>query len=346
MDKVLTVIVAVYNVEKYIRKCLDSLIVSEELMQKVEVLVINDGTPDNSAKIAREYEKKYPESFKVIDKENGGPGSAWNLGVKVATGKYIRFLDSDDWLVNTQMFINKLEDYDVDIVFTDWYDYFVQNDNLVLHSLMSVMVPDIIFKVKEYDWSRTNNLYISNALTNFHRCTYRTTILQEHKNIFIERQMYADMPLYVLPLCCSETFVYFEFPLYCYLHGREEQSIDRKKVVKNYISLIASNKHTVMLYRSLPVCNDNVNNKIINIIDRTTTEHLKILKYLSYNSFYNQMNSFILWLREFFPEYKGDFYIKAFLISPVICWILYHYIQPITHPLIKYIRSLFLFVRK
>ena len=96
MNKLLTVVVPVYKVERYINKCLDSLILPDEQMDLVEVIVVNDGTPDQSAVMAKEYERRFPNSFRVIDKENGGHGSAWNRGVAEATGKYLRFLDSDD----------------------------------------------------------------------------------------------------------------------------------------------------------------------------------------------------------------------------------------------------------
>ena len=68
-------------------------------MERLEVLVINDGTPDNSAIMAKEFEKKYPQTFKVIDKENGGHGSAYNKGLELATGKYIRFLCLQDLII-------------------------------------------------------------------------------------------------------------------------------------------------------------------------------------------------------------------------------------------------------
>ena len=72
----------------------------EELMNKLEVIIVNDGTPDNSAEMSREYVKRYPLTFRQIDKENGGHGSAWNVGLKESTGYYLRFLDSDDLLTN------------------------------------------------------------------------------------------------------------------------------------------------------------------------------------------------------------------------------------------------------
>ena len=67
-DRLLSVVVPVYKVELYIRKCLDSLIVPEQWMSRLEVLVVNDGTPDRSAEMARDYEVRYPSTFRVIDK--------------------------------------------------------------------------------------------------------------------------------------------------------------------------------------------------------------------------------------------------------------------------------------
>ena len=116
MGKLLSVIIPVYKVEPYINKCLDSLIIEPELMDKMDVLIINDGTPDNSAEMSREYVKRFPAVFRQIDKENGGHGSVWNLGVKEAYGKYVKFLDSDDWLENVDVMIQKLEQTDADLI--------------------------------------------------------------------------------------------------------------------------------------------------------------------------------------------------------------------------------------
>ena len=84
MEKLLTIVIPVYKVEAYINKCLDSLIIDPALMEKMDVLIVNDGTPDNSAEMSREYVKRFPGVFRQIDKENGGHGSVWNLGVREA----------------------------------------------------------------------------------------------------------------------------------------------------------------------------------------------------------------------------------------------------------------------
>ena len=96
MGKILSVSIASYNVEKFIRKALDSCCVPE-IMDRLEVLVVNDGSTDSTLEIAREYEEKYPQTFRVIDKKNGGYGSTVNASIKAATGKYFRLLDGDDW---------------------------------------------------------------------------------------------------------------------------------------------------------------------------------------------------------------------------------------------------------
>ena len=108
MKKILTVLIPVYNTEKYIKRCLDSLI-DESIIDNIEILIVSDGSKDNSILIAKDYEKKYPNSIKIIEKENGGHGSTINKGLEIATGKYFRVLDSDDWF-NTSDFV-KLVNY-------------------------------------------------------------------------------------------------------------------------------------------------------------------------------------------------------------------------------------------
>ena len=86
-NKNLTIIIPTYNMQEYLQKCLSSLIVKKGL-ETLEVLVVNDGSKDNSSIIAHEFEAKYPGVFRVIDKENGNYGSCINRGLKEATGKY------------------------------------------------------------------------------------------------------------------------------------------------------------------------------------------------------------------------------------------------------------------
>lgn len=92
--KKISIIVAVYNVEKELRRCLESLV--NQTFKDIEILVVNDGSPDNSQAIIDEYVEKYPDMVKSYVKENGGVSSARNFGLKRANGEYITFIDSDD----------------------------------------------------------------------------------------------------------------------------------------------------------------------------------------------------------------------------------------------------------
>lgn len=114
--KKISVIVPVYNVEKYIEKCLQSL--SKQTMQDFEIIIVNDGTKDNSEKVIKKYIEEYQElDIKYLKKENGGLASARNYGVKHATGKYLSFLDADDYIdENLYRNLERYIDEDIDVI--------------------------------------------------------------------------------------------------------------------------------------------------------------------------------------------------------------------------------------
>lgn len=90
-----SIVVPIYNVEKYLEKCLDSL--ANQTLKDIQIILVNDGSTDNSGEIAKEYAEKYKKML-YIEKENGGLSDARNYGMKYATGDYIAFLDSDDYI--------------------------------------------------------------------------------------------------------------------------------------------------------------------------------------------------------------------------------------------------------
>ena len=98
MEKILSIVIPVYNVEKYIDRCIQSII-NNLNFEDVEVVLIDDGSKDNSAKICMKYQKKY-KNIVLFKKENGGASDARNFGIEKATGKYIWFVDSDDKIDN------------------------------------------------------------------------------------------------------------------------------------------------------------------------------------------------------------------------------------------------------
>jgi glycosyltransferase involved in cell wall biosynthesis len=111
---IVSVIVPVYNVEKYLSKCLDSII--EQEYKNLEIIIVDDGTPDNSGKIADDYAEK-DERVRVIHKTNGGVASARNVGMDAATGEFILFVDSDDWIskdhISHFMYLQSIDNADM-----------------------------------------------------------------------------------------------------------------------------------------------------------------------------------------------------------------------------------------
>ena len=111
----ISVIIPVYNTEKYIEKCLESL--AEQIMQDFEVIIVNDGSKDNSKDVIKNYMKSSKLNIKYLEKENGGLASARNYGVERASGTYISFLDSDDYLdKNTFSELEKYIDENIDLI--------------------------------------------------------------------------------------------------------------------------------------------------------------------------------------------------------------------------------------
>ena len=221
VSKLLTVVVPVYKVEPYINKCLDSLLVPAGQMEKLEVIVVNDGTPDRSAEMAREYEKRYPGTFRVIDKENGGHGSAWNRGLKEATGKYLRFLDSDDWF-DTGEFVRLmilLETLDVDLVLSHYNRYYVETGEFIKHPMFQDS-GDYTFTIEEFPWEK-----LSWEGMNFWGSTYRTQMLQKEYPLFMEGVFYDDAILFLSPVYLCKTIHVFDATIYNYLIGRPGQTM-------------------------------------------------------------------------------------------------------------------------
>jgi glycosyltransferase involved in cell wall biosynthesis len=120
----ISIIIPVYNVEDYIGECLSSIPLS--IAEKLEIIVVNDGTQDNSMSVAKEFANKNAElNISLLNKENGGLSSARNMGILAATGKYIVFLDSDDMLEAVQFtkLVDLLQNSDSDIVIGDYYKF-------------------------------------------------------------------------------------------------------------------------------------------------------------------------------------------------------------------------------
>lgn len=326
-SKLLTVVVPVYKVEKYINKCLDSLIVPKDQMAQLEVIVVNDGTPDNSAALAKEYERRFPEVFHVIDKENGGHGSAWNRGVHEATGKYLRFLDSDDWLSNFSVFLKQLSICDSDLVFTNvCVDYEDTGKSDVF--VNTKLIPMKEYNANTLDWKGTSPLYRGMNYTNFHTCTYKTSLLKRCHPLFLEKIFYDDEILLVMPLCMADTFMCVDVTLYHYLLGREGQTMNASVRAKNLAFLVKSEKAMIDFYARHPVASKTKDLELRRILEFKIKILLVDMLRLSYNDSKCQMRDFMAFVHEKYPMYDGGTLHRLYRVSFPLCWLLYHFIRP------------------
>lgn len=97
-NKLLSIIIPTYNMEKYLDKCISSLTdIDASLLELLDILIIDDGSKDSSLSIANDYQRRFSNSIRVFDKSNGNYGSCVNMGLSHATGKYVKILDADDY---------------------------------------------------------------------------------------------------------------------------------------------------------------------------------------------------------------------------------------------------------
>lgn len=255
MDKILTIIIPTYNMEKYLRHCLDSLIVPN--MEKVEVLVINDGSKDSSSVIGHEYQDKYPQTFRVIDKENGNYGSCVNRGLKEATGKYVKVLDADDSFDKTAFtaFIDKLHEIDSDLILTDFVTV-DEGGKVTSKSIYSDTYKNIP-QGKVFDFVDFLNQPDYTFYGQMHGFTYRTQLIQDMNYHQTEGISFTDQEWVLKPVTKVKTCTYLHITLYLYLVGREGQTVKSyaksvnqiDKVIDNMIVFYYTNERNVQSYR-------------------------------------------------------------------------------------------------
>ena len=221
--KLLTISIAAYNVEKYIANTLGSLIKSRYI-DELEVLVIDDGSNDNTYKIANEYEKKYPNTIKVVHKNNGGYGSTVNYSLSVATGKYFKLLDGDDFFDNDGLdkLVDEIRKSNVDIIFNTY----------------NKVYSDKSIKRVDFNNIRYNDdLNISDININYyiamHAFTFKTNVLKSSGLVLKQNILYTDCYYTAIPLKEVHKVRFLNFPVYNYRIGDIGQSISRKVRLKH-----------------------------------------------------------------------------------------------------------------
>ena len=213
MTEKITVIVPVYNVEHYLNKCLDSLI--NQTYKNLEIIVINDGSTDNSGKICQEYAQK-DNRIIYIEKENGGQSEARNMGLDRMTGSYVTFVDSDDWVEPdyVEVLYNKLIDYQADIAVGNYYSYNEQEGIFYFHIFGDSYYEKVYDNVSIFE-----NLYESQEMKSFSLISvwgklYRVDLVK-HLRFDIGKlgeDGYLNQKIYLL----AEKTIYLNKGLYAY----------------------------------------------------------------------------------------------------------------------------------
>ncbi|QLH74229.1 MAG: glycosyltransferase family 2 protein [Methanomassiliicoccales archaeon] len=183
----ISVIVPIYNTSEYLPKCIDSLLA--QTIKDIEIILINDGSKDNSLEIMKSYQSRYPEKIKIIDQENQGQGAARNEGIKASTGRYIMFLDSDDEYVPNacEMLFWVAKKYCCDMVV-----------GRIAWNLNSKIIPQESHEKKLVKYLSRRFINIRNDQSAMFMnivCTlYSSQLLKENNIMFPEGVFWEDMP--------------------------------------------------------------------------------------------------------------------------------------------------------
>ncbi|WP_051508988.1 glycosyltransferase family 2 protein [Xylanibacter oryzae] len=217
MNKTISIVIPTYNMEKYLDRCLSSLLIERE--DDIEVLIVNDGSKDSSLTIAQKYASMYPSTFIIIDKPNGNYGSCINAALKVATGKYIKILDADDAFnsSNFNLMVGVLANIDVDMILTDFVRvYGVGKDEIESFNLQK----DSVLNFTEI----TNNRDVAKIM--MHSVTYKLENLLKIGYKQSEGIFYTDNEWIFLPISTVRKVYYIKKPIYLYTLNREGQSVN------------------------------------------------------------------------------------------------------------------------
>lgn len=228
MPKV-SIIVPVYNMEKYIEKCLDSLV--NQTLNDIEIVVVNDGSSDNSQRIIDKYVKKYPNKVKSYIKTNGGLGSARNYGIKKATSNYIMFVDSDDYieLNMAELLYNKVIMHNSDMAICELFS--VNEDYKIIDK----------FSISLYNGCKNNLKYILFNNVSVWNRIYKKSIIINNNLEFRSGIWYEDIDFIIKYLTLSKKIEVVNEPLYNYLI-RNGSIMNNKNLFKNLDIILSFNE--------------------------------------------------------------------------------------------------------
>jgi glycosyltransferase, group 2 family protein len=286
--KKVSVIIPVYNVENYLRKCLDSLV--NQTLKDIEIIVVNDGTTDNSQEIINEYVKKYPKKVVSIIQENGGQGAARNTGLLHAKGEYIGYVDSDDYVEENmyEELYKKAKEEDSDIV--------ICGNNVVKENYELFSKEDVD---KEF---LLGKMAVWNKI-------YKKNIIVDNKIQFRSKVWYEDLDFTMKVYFSSKKISYVDKPLYNYLL-REGSTMNNNNIKRN-LELIEAFDSLI------DYCKDKkIYNKAKDEIEFLCIYHMYIFattRVLNTNNKYKDkieiINKFKNYINSNFPNFKQNKYL-------------------------------------
>ena len=241
--KLLTVTVPCYNSQDYMEKCIQSLLPGGN---RVEIIIIDDGSKDNTGKIADEYARKFPDIVRVIHQENGGHGEGINQGLKHATGTYFKVVDSDDWLDTAALktVLAKLQTLAArgtapDLMICNYvYEHVEDNTS------HTVRYTNVFPENRLFTWMHVGHFRPDQNLL-MHSVMYRTEVLRECGMVLPKHTFYVDNIFVYQPLPYVKSMYYMDLDLYRYFIGRADQSVNESVMVKRVDQQLRVTKHMI-----------------------------------------------------------------------------------------------------
>ena len=230
--KYISFVVPCFNSEAYMEKCIDSLLLGKD---DIEIIIIDDGSTDSTGKIADSYQKKYPNIVKAIHQKNGGHGEGINTGLKHATGKYFKVIDSDDWADPKayKELLKKIKKIDADLIVTNYVYSFngARKDQVIKFN--NVFKPD-----KEITWDETGRWNLT-QYPSLHSLMYKKSVLDQAKIKLPKHVFYEDNLFIYLPLPYTKTIHYLDIDFYRYYIGRPDQSVQKCQQISKSLDHVA-----------------------------------------------------------------------------------------------------------
>ena len=241
VSKILTVIVPCFNSQGYMNHCIDSLLTADN--DELEILIINDGSTDNTAGIADDYASANPAVIRTIHQENRGHGGAVNTGMSEASGVYLKVVDSDDW-VDEESFrrvLSKLKELErsgtpADLIVSN---YVYEKEGARFHK--TVHYRNTLPQGRVFGWADVRPFRKSQYML-MHSLIYRTSLLIECKLQLPLHTFYVDNLFAFIPLNHVKRIYYVDTNLYRYYIGRADQSVNESVMLKRIDQQLKINK--------------------------------------------------------------------------------------------------------